>query len=670
MAALKMEDIRNIVLAGHGGAGKTSLAEAILHKTGATNRLGSVQDKTSILDSADDEKEKGCSVDSALCFVSHNGKHINILDTPGGTDFCGQAIAALAGAETAVIVISATAGIEVNTRKMMERAADYGLGRFIVINKIAAENVNLEPLLAAIQEMFGAACLPLNLPAPGFKSVVDCFANESGDVAFGDVGAAHEGIVEGIVGADEELMEKYLGGEASDDEIRAAAAKAVAAGELVPVLFTDARAEVGIDELLDAITTFAPNPLIGKHRTLVDGEQETEVDATAANFVGQVVKVTTRANIKYVTVRVFSGKLTSDLTLHTVDERKGLRPGQLHRSLGDQLTDLDQAVAGDFATLAKLDVKVGETLFANKGGTVISPAFPSPMCSKAITPKSRGDEEKVSVALRRFAEEDPCFKIERIAQTQELVIHGIGDVHLQTVLNRMAKQFKLEVDVHPQKIPYRETIMGTAMDVEYTHKKQSGGAGQFARVVINVVPNERGAGYEFVDKIFGGAIDQSFRPSVDKGIRQQMADGVLAGYPVVDVKVELIDGKTHPVDSKDIAFQIAGRGAFKQGFMKAKPALLEPIVLIEVTVPNEFVGDVLGDIASRRGRPEGQDALPGDLSVVKAKVPLAEVADYNSRLSSITGGQGSFAMELSHYENVPSNVQQQIVAATQKKEEG
>jgi elongation factor G len=381
------------------------------------------------------------------------------------------------------------------------------------------------------------------------------------------------------------------------------------------------------------------------------------------------VKVTTRANIKYVSVRVLAGKLTSDLTLHTVDERKGLRPGQLHRAVGDQLSDLDVGVAGDIVTLAKLDVKAGDTLFTGAEGTLVNPPMPSPMCSKAITPQSRGDEEKVSVALRRFAEEDPCFKIERIAQTNELVIHGIGDVHLQTILNRMAKHFKLQVDVHPQKIPYRETIMASATDVEYTHKKQTGGAGQFGRVIINVLPNERGAGYEFVDKIFGGAIDQSFRPSVDKGIRQQMTDGVLAGYPVVDVKVELIDGKTHPVDSKDIAFQIAGRGAFKEGFMKAKPVLLEPIVFIEVTVPNEFVGDVLGDIASRRGRPEGQDSLPGDLAVVKAKVPLAEVADYNSRLSSITGGQGSFSMELSHYENVPSNVQQQIVAASKKKDD-
>jgi len=670
MAALNVQDIRNVVLVGHGGAGKTSLAEAMLHKTGATNRLGSVQDKSSILDSAEDEKEKLCSIDSAVCYVTHAGKHINIVDTPGGIDFCGQAIAGLIAAETAILVISASAGIEVNTRKMMERAGRYGLGRFIVINKIGAENVNIEPLLGAIQEMFGPQCQPLNLPAPGMKSVVDCFSQDSGDTAFGDVAAAHEGFVEAIVGSDEALMEKYLGGEATDEEIRAAAAKAVAAGELIPILFTDARTDIGIAELLDAICTFVPNPQTGLKRVLKREADEVEINPADGNFVGQVFKVTNRANIKYVSIRVFSGKLTSDLSLHSVDERKGLRPGQLHRSQGDQLSDLPEGVAGDLVTLAKLDVKVGDTLFTGPGGVIDMPPVPSPMCSKAITPQSRGDEEKVLVALRRFTEEDPCFRIERIAQTHELVVQGVGELHLQTVLNRMAKQFKLHVDVHPQKIPYRETIMGSAMNVEYTHKKQTGGAGQFGRVIINLLPNERGAGYEFLDKIFGGAIDLSFRPSVDKGIRQQLEEGVLAGYPVVDVKVELIDGKTHPVDSKDIAFQIAGRGAFKEAFMKAKPVLLEPIVFIEVTVPTEYVGDILGDIASRRGRPEGQDSLPGDLAVVKAKVPLAEVSDYNSRLSSITGGQGSFSMELSHYEQVPSNVQQQVVAAAQKKKEG
>lgn len=669
MAALTVEKIRNVALIGHSGAGKTSLAEALLHKSGATNRLGSVQDQTSILDSADDEKEKLCSIDTALCYFAHNGQHVNLIDTPGGIDYCGQAIAGMSAAETAVLVVSATSGIEVNTRKMMERATKFGLARMIVINKVAAENVTVEPLIGQLQEMFGAFCLPVNLPAPGYQGVTDCFARESGDAAFGDVESAHLAVVEAVVGADEELMEKYLGGEVSQDELVGAAAQALAAGELVPVLFTDARAEMGIAELLDALCTFAPTPLQGKKRTLRRDGEEIELDPQdQTHLVAQVFSVGTRANIKYSAVRVYTGKLTSDLTLHTVEEKRGLRPGQLHRIMGADFSDLDEAIAGDIVALAKVDVKVGDTLFTGEGGTVIMPPIPKPMCAKAITPKSRGDEEKVSGALKRFTEEDPAFEVERVSQTHELVVRGIGDLHLQTVLQRMAKQFKLEVDVHPPKIPYRETITAAAREIEYTHKKQTGGAGQFARVVINLLPSERGAGYEFVDKIFGGTIDIGYRPSVDKGVRQQMQEGVLAGYPVVDVTVELIDGKTHPVDSKDIAFQIAGRGVFKDAFMKAKPTLLEPIVTMEVTVPTEFVGDIQGDLAGRRGRPLGQDSLPGNLAVIKANVPLAEVSDYNSRLSSITGGQGSFSMELSHYEQVPANVQRAIVEAAKSKD--
>ena len=304
-------------------------------------------------------------------------------------------------------------------------------------------------------------------------------------------------------------------------------------------------------------------------------------------------------------------------------------------------------------------------MYADKTGTIEMPRFPEPMYSLALESKTRGDEDKIGAALKRFAEEDPCFKSDR-GTGGELVIHGMGEMQLRTYLARMAKHYKLEVDTRPPRIPYRETITGSAMNVEYTHKKQSGGAGQFGRVIINVLAAQRGEGYEFVDKIFGGAIDQSFRPSVDKGIRAQMVHGVLAGYPVVDVKVELIDGKTHPVDSKDIAFQIAGRGAFKAGFLKAHPVLLEPIVNIEVTVPADNVGDIQGDLASRRGRPQGQDMLPGKMALIKAVVPLSEVADYNSRLSSISAGEGSYAMEFSHYEVVPGNVQQQIIDAHKK----
>jgi elongation factor G len=427
---------------------------------------------------------------------------------------------------------------------------------------------------------------------------------------------------------------------------------------------------VGIAEFLDALVSFCPSPLAGLKRTLVDGETKTEIEPNQDGpFIGQVFKISTdpKSNIKYLGVRVHSGKLTSDMTIKAA-ETKGTRPGQVLRALGSNHGELEAGVAGDIIALAKLDFNIGDTVYAAQGGTIAMPPLPKPMQSLALVSKSRGDEDKIGVALRRFAEEDPCFVSER-GTGGELVIRGMGEMQLRTYLTRMAKQYKLEVDTKPPKIPYRETITTAARNVEYTHKKQTGGAGQFARVFINMLPAERGEGYEFIDKIFGGSIDQGFRPSVDKGIRAQMAEGVLAGYPVVDLKVELIDGKTHPVDSKDIAFQIAGRGVFKSAFVKAKPVLLEPIVNVEVTMPAENVGDIQGDLASRRGRPSGQDMLPGNMSVIRAVVPLAELADYSSRLSSITGGQGSYSMEFSHYETVPGNIQQQIIDAAKKERE-
>ncbi|HUU82930.1 MAG TPA: elongation factor G [Phycisphaerae bacterium] len=669
MAVFGVQDYRNIALVGHGGAGKTTLAEACLLRAGVTKRQGSVPDGTSILDYMDEEKEKGCSLDSAVCSMVHGGKHINLIDTPGSTDFCGQAIVSLAAVETAVLVVSAGAGIEVNTRKMMQRAGDFGLARMIVINKIDAENANLEELFEQLREVFGPECVPINLTSGNRSAVVDCLAGGGGDVDFGSAGSAHEAVLEAIVGVDDDLMEKYLGGEAEEAAVLAEAPAALAAGVMVPILFTNAKDGVGVSELLDAIVRLAPDPTVGKKRVLTDGDSETEIVPSAEGaFLGQVFKNATdpKSHIKYSLIRVLSGRLTSDQSIKTLAEHKGMRPGQILRFRGMEHEDLEAGVAGDIIALARLDLHIGDVVYTANGGKIQMPSVPNPMFALAIEPKARGDEDKISAALKRFADEDPCFKVDRSTATKEMVVRGVGDMHLRTVLARMAHYYKVDVETHTPRIPYHETITAGVNDVEYTHKKQTGGAGQFARVVVNLVPAERGEGYEFVDKIFGGAIDQSFRPSVDKGVRAQMAEGVLAGYPVVDVKVELIDGKTHPVDSKDIAFQIAGRGVFKYAFMKAKPVLLEPIVTVEVTAPTENVGDLQGDLASRRGRPQGQDVLPGGFAVIRALVPLAELAEYHSRLSSITGGRGSYAMEFSHYETVPSNVQQQIVAAARK----
>ena len=673
MALVDVNKYRNIALVGHGGSGKTSLAEALLFKAGVTNRLGSVPDGTSILDATEEEREKLSSLDSALCYLTHAGLHINVAVAPGEAAFCGPAIATLAAADLAIVLVDAAAGIQVNTRKMFERAREYGLGVWFVINHIDAANADVPALLGQLQENFGPACVPINLPAGGGKSVTDCFKNEDGDADFGSVADTHTAILEAVVGADEELMDKYLGGELSDDEARQAATQAVVQGELMPVLFTNCRADVGVTEFLDALNVFAPSPVSAKPRLLKkDGEEEaTPIEVkTEGPFIGQVFKIRSdpKTHIKYVSIRGLTGRLTPDQSLKSASQPKGIRPGQVLRMQGLEGKEEEAGVGGDVFSLAKLDLEIGEVVYTHTGGDVAMPTFPRPMYSFALVSKSRGDEDKIGAALKRFAEEDPCFRFDRTAAS-ELVISGMGDNQLRTYLTKMAKGYKLEVETKPPKIPYRETIQTRADNIEYTHKKQTGGAGQFGRVIINVVAAERGEGYEFVDKIFGGAIDQAFRPSVDKGVRAQMAEGVLAGYPVVDVKVELIDGKTHPVDSKDIAFQIAGRGAFKEGFMKAKPTILEPIVSIEVTCPADKVGDIQGDLASRRGRPQGQEILPGNMAMVKALIPLAEVADYNSRLSSITGGQGSYALEESHYEAVPGNVQQQIIDAAKKERE-
>ena len=676
MAQYTTADIRNFVLIGHSSAGKTSLAEAMLHVAGKTNRLGSVDDGTSIFDADEEEKQRKYSIDPGFGHFSWKDKTLNLIDTPGFPDFIGGALPSLAAVETAVLVVGASAGIEVNTRKLFDAATKRNLARIIVINKADADNIDLPALVAAIAQQFGSQCRVLNLPSADGKSLVNCLDAAEGEAAFADPAQAHTDLVESIVEADDDLMEAYLGGEQmTPDQLSQAFIKALVAGTVVPILFTSARNSLGVKELMDLLADYAPNPLQGKPAELLSEEGESEPIAPDpdASLLAQVVRVSTdpKSNIRNAILRVFSGKVKPGANIFIDDNRKSQRTGHLLKMQGNGSDDVEQLITGDIGAIAKLEeAHTGSTIKDQASSAGISTVkTPEPLYSLAIEPKSRGDEQKISEALTRMSDEDPTFRISRDAQTHELVISGLGDLHLRVMLARMKQRFKLEVVTKPPKIPYRETIQGKAEHVEYTHKKQSGGAGQFARVFVDIEPNERGAGYEFVDKIFAGAIDQTFRPSVDKGVRSQMPKGVLAGYPVVDVKLSLVDGKTHPVDSKDIAFQIAGREVFKKAFLQAKPVLLEPIVNIEVTVPMNFVGDIARDIAGKRGRIEGQDALPGNIAVIRGQVPLAEVAQYNSQLKSVTGGQGSYAIELSHYEMVPPNVQQQIVAQYKPQEE-
>lgn len=678
MAVKPVADIRNVAFVGHSAAGKTTLCEAILHQAHLTTRLGNVDDGSSMLDYDDEAKERKHSIESAVLFVDHHGKLINILDCPGMPDYCGTALAALSGVETAVVCISAAAGIGVNTRRMFQAAREMGLAVMIVVTRIDAENADLAELYEAIRETFGHNCHAINLPADGGKRVIDVLSSEAGSADLLDVAQCHTELIDCIVETDDRLMETYIGGGSLPrEELEPAIEKAVASGHLIPVLFVNAKAGIGVEELLEEINIFAPPPTIGRKRLLRigtgDEARETPIEPRLdGDFVAQVFKITIdpKSNIRYSLARVHSGTLRHDGQLFIAGDRKGQRPGHFFKLRGNQHFEVEAAGAGDIVALSKLEVKLGALLLSHAGDGMIEMArIPTPMFALAIQPKSRADIEKISAALHRFADEDPCFHYHRDAETGELLMQGMGDMHLTIVRSRMKRMFKVEVDTHQPKIPYRETIAGSAKYVEYTHKKQTGGAGQFAKVAIDIEPNERGQGYEYIDKIFGGVIDLAFRPSVDKGIRDQMKRGVISGCQVVDVKVSLVDGKTHPVDSKDIAFQVAGRQAFKKAFLAAKPILLEPVVKIEVTTPGNCVGEITRDLAGKRGQILGQDILPGNQAIVRATVPLSEVATYGSQLKSVTAGQGSFVMELSHYDVVPPGVQQQIMAAHKPVEE-
>jgi len=669
-------DIRNIVLLGHGGSGKTSLAEAMLHSTGATNRLGSVDDKSSICDYYDEEKEHQHSIKSALVHIQHAGKLINIIDTPGYPDFIGPAIKAIPAAETAVIVISAPAGIETNTRKMFELAEEANMPRLIVINKMDAENVSFPELIKGIQETFGSQCRCANLPAADTASIIDCIENETGESPLMDVSQAHTELIESVIEADDDLMESYLGGEEiTAEKIASVFVEALKAGTLIPILFTDAQREIGVRELLDVIVKYTPSPRQVKPVQLKDGQSLMELAAEPAGpLAGLVFRVSfdPRSNMKYSSIRIFSGTITSETNMLRNDEKKGIRPGHTLKSQGGENKEIDAGIAGDIITLAKVEqLKIGDLIHDGRAcGKFELPPVPEPMFSLALEPATRGDEQKISSSLDRLCEEDPCFKVSRDTQTKELVASGLGDLHLRIMLEKMRNRYKLSITTKEPKIPYRETITAKA-EGHYRHKKQTGGAGQFGEVYLRVEPAERNSDppLQFSWDIFGASIPGQYEPAVAKGINEVMQNGVVAGFPMQDISVSVYDGKHHPVDSKEVAFRAAGKGAFTDAVQKAKPVLLEPIVNIEITVPAENMGDIAGDLASKRGRVVGQDMLAGNFIIIKAQVPLAEVTQYNSQLKSVTGGRGSYSMSLSHYEIVPPNVQQQIIAQYAKKKD-
>lgn len=681
MAKYATESIRAVALVGHGGAGKTSLAEALLFKAGAITAKGSVEKGSTVCDFDPQEKTAGHSLNSALVNFAAEGVHIHLVDTPGYPDFAGQAVAALAGVETAIVVINAQTGIELATERMMRAAQARGLARMIVINKIDADNLDLPGLVNDIRERFGKECLLLDLPAHGNKDVVEVLEHDSGDADFDSVAHAHRELIDQLVEEDEDLLAKYLddGQDPSAADLHAPFEKALRSGHLVPILFSSARTGAGIGELLHVLASLAPNPAEGNPPPFYKGEPgqpseafHAEPDA-AKHVLAHVFKVVADPYMGKVGIfRVHQGTVNKDSQLFVGDGKKPFKAGHLYQLQGKDYVEVDELLPGDIGAVAKVEEIEFDCVLHDshdEDHIHLKPLeFPKPMQGLAVETRKKGDEQRLFDILHKLELEDPCFEVERHPTTHETVIRGLGEMHLRYKLEKMAAQYKLELDTKPPLIPYRETITGRA-EGHCRHKKQSGGAGQFGEVYLKIEPLERGAGFEFVDNVKGGVIPGVFMPAVEKGVRQALEGGVTAGYPVEDLRVIVYDGKTHPVDGKEVAFVTAGRKATIEAIRAATPIILEPIVSIEIVTPEAAIGDLTGDLSSRRGHITGTNPRPGNTASITGEVPLAEITDYASRLKSMTGGQGAYAIEFARYAQVPPPVQQKLAANFKLKDE-
>lgn len=670
MASYSTESIRNVAFVGHAGAGKTSLIEALLHAAGEIDAKGELSRGTTVCDFEPEERDRQHSLTSALASFSAGEAHVNAIDTPGYPDFVGRALSVLAAAETAAVVVNAKAGLETNTRRMMQAAADRGMCRMIIVNRIDDPEADAEAVLADITETFGSECLPLNLPAGNGASVVDCFLDVgSGDTDFSSVEEAHTQLVDQVVEVDENLMELYLeqGEELEAERLHDAFEQAMREGHLIPVVFTSAESGAGVPDLLKVIEKLMPNPREGNPPELSRSGESMAISGEAdAHVVAHVFKVAVDAFVGRLGVfRIHQGTVTSGSQLYIGDARKPFKVGHLFKLQGKDQIEIEAGVPGDICAVAKVDdINYDSVLHDSQDDTEVTMApteLPAPMFGLAIEPKNRGDEQKISDALNKLSAEDPCFRVEHNAVLNETVIKGLGDLHMRVVLERMKERYKVEVETRPPRIEYRETIQSAA-DGHHRHKKQTGGAGQFGEVYLKIEPLDRGEGFEFVDEVVGGVIPHQYIPAVEKGIRQVLDGGAVAGYPLQDVRVRVYDGKHHPVDSKEVAFVAAGKKAFLDAVEKARPVVLEPVVNIDVTVPQDNMGDITGDLSSKRGRISGTTTLGGGLVTISGQAPLSELGSYQSELKSVTGGTGTYAMEFSHYDPVPGQIQKQLAA--------
>jgi elongation factor G len=673
MAEYSTENIRNIALAGHAGSGKTELAEALLAQAGTIVNRGSLDKGGTVCDFDPQEKQLGHSLEAAICHLETDGAHVNLIDTPGYPDFLGRTLAVLPAVETAAVVINAQAGIEGVTHRIMEAAQRRKLCRLIVVNKIDAAELDLPGLLEQIRETFGRECLPINLPAEAGGKVIDCFFEPAGEASdFSSVAQAHAEIVDQVVEVDEDLMALYLeqGQELDPQQLHDPFERALREGHLIPVCFTSARTGAGIPELLDVFTRLMPNPGEGNPPLFLKGEgaegkpvklvPDPERHAIAHVFKIQMDPFVGRIGI----FRVHQGSLNLNGQYFIGDGRKPFKLAHLFRLQGKDHLPVVRLVPGDIGALAKVDEVHFDAVLHDSHEEdhfhLRSVDFPPPMAGLAIRSARRGDEQKLSDALHKLAAEDPSIRIDNDANVNETVVRGLGDLHLRVLLDRMRDRYHIEVETQTPSVPYRETI-GQPAEGHHRHKKQTGGAGQFGEVFLRIEPLERGGGFEFVNGVVGGAIPGQFIPAVEKGVRQAIAAGALAGFSIEDLRVTVYDGKYHSVDSKEVAFVAAGKKALLDAVAKASPIVLEPIVNIQISARSEHTGDIGGDLLTRRGHITGTRTLAGDRVSILGQAPLGELQTYTSRLKSLTGGEGTYTLEFSHYEAVPAGLQQALV---------
>ncbi len=686
MSVRNPEDIRNILFVGQSGSGKTTLAERLLHDSGTTTRMGSVEEGTTVSDWTEEEKHHKHSLRASVLHFDFDGHLVNLIDAPGLADFSGHAIACFPAVETVAVVVDSHRGIEPMTRRMMNLAKDRNLPRMFIINKMEEQQAELESLVEQLRETFGNSCLPINLPAADRGSVVNVFEEAEGaETLFSSVDDAHTQIIEQVVEVNEDLMSKYLeGGADSLDKTRVHEAfeQALREGHLVPICFVSSKTGAGAKDLMHVMASLLPNPMEGNPRPFLMRETE---DAPEVEFhaepdpekplLAHTFNVSSDKHVgKLGIFRVHQGTLRPKTEVYIGDHKKGVRIGHLVKRQGKDSTEIEALGPGDIGAVTKVDEIAFDAVLHSShdfDSVHLKPLpLPKPMYGLAVEIKTHGDDAKFSTAVQKLAAEDPCFKVEQIQATKQTVMRGLGELHLRVVLEKLSEQFGVEVETSPPKVAYKETIAGKA-EGHHRHKKQTGGAGQFGEVYLRVepLPQDHETGFEFVNATVGGSIPRQFMPAIEKGIRQALADGAVAGYPLTGVKVEVYDGKHHPVDSKEVAFITAGKRAFIDAVRKAHPALLEPFVEVDITVPQAYMGDVTGDMANRRGRVQDTVMLPGDQCSVRAVAPLGELQNFSNELKSMTGGSGSYTMDYSHDEQTPPHVQQEVIAAYKPHEE-